>query len=820
MPLSETILVIGVLLTVAMVAAALCRNLPIPFTVFLVLIGMGLHTLGDALAPLAPIGTLQLTPDLVFFVFLPALIFESALNLDARQLVRDLAPILALAIPALLVSAALVGLGTWSLLGVELTVALLFGALISATDPVAVVALFKELGAPVRLTTLVEGESLFNDATAIVLFHILLALALAGGGLGWTEVGAGAGEFGRVFFGGALLGVLLGFGISELMRRLRASPLSILVMSLVMAYVSFVVAEHYLHVSGVMATLSAALALGVYAVTRIPQAALRMIRETWEVLALVCNSLLFLMIGLSVDLAALAGRLPEIGLVALLVLAGRAVAVYPLVPAATRLFRLPAVRAGERHIMWWGGLKGGLAIAIVLSLPQTLPARQLLIELTLGVVLFTLLVNAPTIRPLIRLFGIDRLTAEERAELARGMHAAGDDARAVLEALRGADILAADTHADIAAHVDATFSTDSVEAGADRAVQRAFLEAVRMEVEELERLFQIGLLDEYTYLDLRSTLRRDRQRWSGAETQATAGEPEGANPFVRVETAILRRLREQNWASALLAHYQRLRLSQRLQRYIAGILICQAVLRGLESQAHVPAQQRQAVAEVYRRRLDKRLARVAAIRREFPGFYARFERRFFQRAALTSARRRIEADHHHGALPAKAFVRIERRIEHALADLPELPAAVPRLGPHELIRRVPMFSTLSAALVEKLAARAQPVSFLPGDVVIGEAERGSSLYIIMHGTVAVTRAGAGGGAARLATLTTGDFFGETALLGDEVRTATVLADEPVSLLRLTRRDVLAIAAEDAEFDAHLHRVAAERRARPLVDRAG
>ena len=157
-------------------------------------------------------------------------------------------------------------------MGLDLVLALLFGALIAATDPVAVVALFKELGAPARLTTLVEGESLFNDATAIAIFHILLGIALAGsftsGDLGHAVV-----EFFGVFFGGVLVGAVIGFGIAELMRRIHGSELALVVMSLVMAYTSFVIAEHLLHVSGVMATVSAAVTMGIYAITRIPQGA-------------------------------------------------------------------------------------------------------------------------------------------------------------------------------------------------------------------------------------------------------------------------------------------------------------------------------------------------------------------------------------------------------------------------------------------------------------------------------------------------------------------------------------------------------------------
>ena len=806
MPLSETILLLCALLAVAMVAASLCRDLPVPFTVLLVVVGMGLRWLAEQSPALEFAAEMRLTPDLVFFVFLPALIFESALNLDARQLARDLAPVLMLAIPAMLLSTAVVGFGVHWLFGIETAAALLFGALISATDPVAVIALFKELGAPVRLTTLVEGESLFNDATAIVLFHILLGLAIAGGALGVNEMGAAAGEFLRVFVGGALFGAACGFGIAELMRRLGGSSISLLIMSLVMAYASFTLAEHWLHVSGVMAALSAALAMSAYGVTRIPQTALTSIHETWEVVALVCNSLLFLMIGVSVDLPALVQRLPEIVGVAILVTLARALAVYPLVPATTRLFGLPRVSLGERHIMCWGGLKGGLAIAIALSLPEELAVRQTLIELTLGVVLFTLLVNAPTIRPLIRRLGVDRLTESERAELGRGLKLARSTARTMLDRLRVAAVVTGEAAEDIARQVDESFSREASEAVDERALARARLQALRFEMDALDQVFDIGLIDEYIYLDLRSTLRQDRIRHASGET-AQRGRLSG---FVRLEATALRWLRERNWAAGLLARYQRLRLSQRLQRDIAGILTAQAVLDGLSDEHDIDARLRERVAGQYRERIERRQARVAAIRREFPQFYAAFERRFVLRAALTSARRDIEGDFHHGALPAKAYGRIAAAIDNTLHELPGLPLSVSTLSLHDLIRRVPLFNGLPLATIRMLTERARPVDFLPDDIIIGQDEKGSALYVIVHGTVFVSRKDPDGTEQRLATLANGDYFGETALLGDEVRTATVRAAEPVALLRLTREDVLAVAAEDPAFDHHLRATAAAR----------
>jgi len=149
--------------------------------------------------------------------------------------------------------------------------------------------------------------------------------------------------------------------------------------------------------------------MGALGVSRIPQAAIHHVNETWDMIALVCNSMLFLLVGLSVNTSSLVNRIDVILIAVGLVLLARACAVYSMVPATTRLFRLPRVTLGEQLIMSWGGLKGGLVIAIALSIPEHIPGRDLLLDMTLGVVIFSLLVNAPTIRPMIRRLGIERM---------------------------------------------------------------------------------------------------------------------------------------------------------------------------------------------------------------------------------------------------------------------------------------------------------------------------------------------------------------------------------------------------------------------------
>jgi len=809
MPLSEVVLITMGLLTIAMVTAGLGRKLPIPFTVLLVIIGMVLASIGEHWEPLEALHEFRLTPDLVFFVFLPALIFESGLNLNARQLVKDLAPILTLAVPALLISTALVGLGSWWLLDISLGLALLFGALISATDPVAVVALFKELGAPLRLNILVEGESLLNDATAIVVFGIILSILVQGGGLTWGVAGFALLNFFKVFIGGALVGVLFGLAISELLYRLHSSVSAVLAMSIVMAYASFIVAEHELHVSGVMAAASSAVTLGVFGLTRVPHGAAAALHETWELVALLANSLLFLLVGLSVHINELLSGLVAILVAVALVTAARAATVYTLVPATTRLFSLPRVSLGERHIMWWGGLKGGLAIAIVLSIPEGMAGRELLLSLTLGVVLFTLLVNASTIRPLMRVLGLNRFTDDERSELTQGMRHARETAGGLLDRFRDTGLISTVARHRIGGEVETTLQADEGAARPGQRQRQLYLAAMQAELDELNHLYNTGVISQYTLLDIRNTLQRDREAHSAEGGESERQADEQMSPFLRLEMQLLRRLREHNWAAGLLGRYQNVRLSQRLQRDIAGVLMAEAVLRMLRGYNYADDEAVAEMIALYEGRLERRKQRIEMMREEFPAFYERFEDRLCKRAALTGALRSAEHEYHQGEMGAKPYTFIERLLHQGIEDIPPLSEAPPKMQPAELIAMVPLLKGLSEAALDALAAHAHPVNFLPGDIIIGEGDKGDALYIITHGKVAVFRQ-IDNEAQKLGELGAGDFFGEMALLGDQVRTATVKAKSPTTLLRLARNDVIKLARHQPEVNQRLREASSAR----------
>ncbi len=800
--LPHSILLIAGLLVLALTARSLCRSVPIPYTVFLVLIGLLLGW--QARSPgsgLESLQGLQLTPELVLFVFLPALLFESAINLNVRRLIQDLAPVMILAIPALFLSTAMIGIGLWLLIGVPLPQALLFGALISATDPVAVIALFKELGVSERVTTLVEGESLFNDAVAIVLFHILLVFVVSGE-LSWIDVGTSSIEFVRVFFLGLLVGGVSGLLIGEVFCRLRAGMDAMLLVSLILAYVSFIVADHVFHVSGVMAVVGAALALSFSLLTHAPRVTSRSISEVWELIALAGNSLLFLLVGLSVDVTQLADYLPMIGIAVVLVLLGRALSVYTLLPLTVRMFSLPRIERNEKHVIWWGGLKGGLALAIALSIPQGTPGRSTIIHVTVGVVLFFLLFNGTTIQPLIRLLKLDRFTTEEQTERRRVLQAAGTRAHGILQRMQANGVFGSSAGKLIWRAVAPLFESDSGTCVADDARRELHLRLAQREIEEFQSLHDIGLINTYTYLDLYSGAQGFRESWAASVATGASRPNAGDSLFVRLEKSVLQRMRQLDLLAPLLERYQDFRLANRVSRHIAVILSCGVALEELRQEMEVESGS-EANLQHYQARLQRHAARLQELAHDFPDYYARFTNSLGRRIILRSVQQLLEEERHHGGIGSKVYSHVSRQFQAAQQQLESAVHGLHHLQPSELIGTVPLLMGLARPVLEGIARQSRVMRFLTGDVIIGYGEQGDALYIIRSGQVGVYKGTEGGEIQRIALLEAGDFFGEAALLGAQVRTATVRAEIPCTVLRLRRQDVLRCAEQEPALASRL-----------------
>ncbi len=393
------ILAFVALLAILSVVGLLTRRSAVPYSVALVLVGL-------LVSAVAPDVHVQITPELVLAALLPGLVFEAAFRIDVRHLLGTLRGVALLAAPGVVITAALVAGVLNVTTGMPLGLGFVVGAMISATDPAAVIDAAKRLRAPARLETLFEAESLFNDGTAIVVFLIALE-----GVLGQVSIAQGVAQFAVVVAGSLLIGLVAGLGISIALSRSEEHLVEI-TLSVFLAYGTYVAAD-FLHLSGIIATVTAGIVLG--SVGRrygLSKRARETIDDVWEFLAFLLTGLVFLLIGLAMTIDRLLAAAVPIAWAVAAITVGRAIVVYGLLGGAFLVSerfgfgaRLPV---GWLHVIFWGGLRGAVAVALALSLPADFPQRELLQGLTFGVVLFTLVVQGTTAPRVLRLAGVSR----------------------------------------------------------------------------------------------------------------------------------------------------------------------------------------------------------------------------------------------------------------------------------------------------------------------------------------------------------------------------------------------------------------------------
>jgi len=399
-----------VLLMVASGVGLAVRWVKVPYSIALVIVGLILGA-SHLLPPVA------MTPELILLVFLPALLFEAAWNIDVKELIHDWRAIFLLAVPGVVIAMAL---GAWvmHLCGaLSWPMAFLFGAMTAATDPISVLALFRKMAVDHRLSLILEAESLFNDGTAVVLFKLVLALAIAGGASLGANVNADAFSLSAVsiqfilsVLGGAGIGLAVGF-CSSYVTRFFDDHLLETTLTAIAAYGSYLLADQF-NVSAVIAVLMAGIVVGNYGSRQNMSAQTRLAVDAfWEYAAFIVNSLVFLMIGLQIDLPLLlkyGGKIAA-GILAILVARVFIVYIFGLLLGA----KGKPVPMAWKHMLFWGALRGSLSMALALSLPLSFANREEIIVITFGVVLFTLLVPGLTIEPLAKLLKLSHGPADD-----------------------------------------------------------------------------------------------------------------------------------------------------------------------------------------------------------------------------------------------------------------------------------------------------------------------------------------------------------------------------------------------------------------------
>jgi CPA1 family monovalent cation:H+ antiporter len=514
----ETLFTIRIFITLLLVASGVAmatKWVRVPYTLALIIVGL-------VISPMHFLPVVHISPELILLIFLPALLFEAAWNLKLDHLRQNWLPIITLAVIGVAASVGVVGTVMHFGIGLAWPSAMLFGAMISATDPVSVLAIFKKLGAPKRLTTIVESESLFNDGTAVVVFRIILGIVIGttAGSTGDMALHS-LREFSLVVFGGLAIGATIGI-IASVLTSYFDDHLLEITLTTIVAYGSFLLAES-LHVSPVIAVLVAGLIIGNYGRQRGMSPTTQVaVNSFWEYAAFVVNSLVFLLIGLEVQLPMLVENTKAIAWAVMAMLLGRVASVYGLMPLVNRFSE--RISWKWQHILFWGGLRGSLSIALVLSLPTDLPGRPELVVMVFGAVIFSLLVQGLTISPLLKLLRLIRRDPSLiKYELLQGQFLAEAAAITELDDLRSRGIVAEDVYR--ALHADLTQSQHELrqqlgelDAGnhvIEQQRRRLQQRLINEKKARLASLLREGLLSEEVYQELNVKLDENLARLQG-----------------------------------------------------------------------------------------------------------------------------------------------------------------------------------------------------------------------------------------------------------------------------------------------------------------
>lgn len=814
MDLQSFVLIIAALLVVVSLAEPFAQRVHLPSSVILAAIGIIIgaasaltaRSADPAMAEFASlIDELPISSAVFLYVFLPPLLFHGALNVDARDMMRDGTTIFVLAVIAVVVTTLAVGFVLASFAGVPLIACLLVGAIVATTDPSAVLAIFRELGAPQRLTRLVEGESLSNDAVAITLFVIFMQFLLTGHGSSFAEVAL---QLVVTPIGGALLGVGGGWFIVTLFGAGQDNRLVEVSLTLALPYLAFILAEHW-HLSGPIAVVAAGLVLSALGPARISPSSWRYVRDVWDQLAFWATSLVFVLAAILVPRLMVGFSWWDLLLCATLTLtalAARAAVLGGLLPILAALRLSPSMSRAYRIVILWGGLRGAVTLALALAVTESAGVpeeiKRFVAVLATGFVLFTLIVQGTTLNPLMRLLGLNRLGAVDQALRTQALAVAHADARQAIESTARSYALAP----DVAAAVAHDYAAER-EVAADGA-----------EVGEVERL-RIGLAA-LTQREQELVLEHLENRTLSADLVAhlltgtrrllDAARHEGLDGYRREAAQALAfgwRIR-----FGMILH-SRLGLSIVIERQLATrfemLLVHRIVIHSLFAfcEGQVRGLLGSTAADTAKGSLEERreaaVRALDALRLQYPDYADALERRFLRLAALRRERDGYDRLHAEGLIGSEVHrTLLQELISRAAADMrPKLDL---KLSTGVLIRRVPLFQEFSDAEFDEVSRLMRPGFAIPGQRLITRGERGDAAWFIASGAVEVET---GRGNVRLGR---GDFFGELALLTGLPRQADVISIGYSDLLVLYATDFHTFLARHPNVGAHIARVAAER----------
>ncbi len=723
------------------------------------------------------------------FVFLPLLVFEAAFKSNVRRILEDAAPILMLAVVATVVTAAVVGLALWPLAGLPLVVCLLLGAVISTTDPAAVIAVFRDVGAPARLTRLVEGESLLNDAAAIVLYAVLLGIIASGR---TPLLGSSAAEFIRSFLGGALLGVLAGRAFVQIVPWTRDDRLAEGTLTVALAYLAFIAAERLFHVSGVVAVLAAGMTVGAFGRTRIAPDNWAFLADLWEQIAFWAHSLVFLLASIVVPRLLFDVRLRDLVLLAALIAAAfgaRLVVLFLFVPVLSLARLTQPISTAYKLAIAWGGLRGALTLVLALSVTEDrgLPdeVRRFIAVLATGLVLFTLLVNGMTLRAVIHLLGLDRLSPVDQLLRDRVLELSyADTSEMIAKTAQDHDLHPAAVESALAPYKAWTKAAGARDTAEETALtERERLTVALVALGNQERMLVLEMLARRAASPaaVQALMRNAERLVEGARSGGRLGYKRVAKdalafPFsFRAAYFVYRRFGVRRFLAD--------RLGDRFETLLVTRLLVQDLAGGAPKRSRLIFGERIAsiIDGMLQARLDRTKSALDALRRQYVDYAAALEARFLRQSALRREMGRYRALFEGGLIPAEVYRDLVGSVEDA-----QVSHAPPRfdigLDTHVLIARLQLFASLDPQHLESMQKLLRPRFTVPNELVVRKGERGDAVFFIASGAAEVVLPG------RRIPLGSGDVFGEMALLTGEPRQADVRALTYCRLLVLRKAD--------------------------------
>ena len=826
MTLPIVITAVAVLLVIIALIQPLAGRLSLPPSVLLaavgVLIGAGatylLFTpLTDTFNEVArAFVDLPVSSETFLYVFLPALLFQTALSLDVRRMAEDAAPVLLLAVVAVLLATIFIGYSVAWASGQPLVVCLLLGAIVATTDPVAVVGIFRELGAPARLTRLVEGESLLNDAAAITLFVLLLDLLISGRATSFPEAVM---AFSVKGIGGAVVGYLAGRVTASLFRVVRDFPAAIVTVSVALPYLVFIGCEE-LHLSGVVGVVGAGIAVNLNGPTRVPPDAWRYLREIWEQLEFWAASLIFVLAALLVPRLLGDVELWEVLPLVVLIAAAftsRALTLFGLLPLLTLVKLSAEVDNKFKVVILWGGLRGAVTLALALAVtenPLVPPEVQRFIATTAaGFTLFTLLVSGTTLRPLIGVLKLDQLSPFDRAQRDSGLALALRNVRDSVKRTAESTEMPAPLADDVIGRYDTRIAEVLERVGADddvldrdritfALVSLADRERALLQQHFRRRTVSVRIIEQ---LLAETGQLRERARAGGrVEYNRASRRMIGYSIGFRIALRLHRYLRIDSFlVEALADRFERLLV----QRIVLGELVPFVGDRIGPVFGHRVAE---IVEDILTQRREATRRALDALELQYPDYSLELERRFLTRTGLRREELEYETLFADRLINAEVLNDLQRDISHARAATETRPRLDLRLNTQELVSHFPLFHNLNDKQIAQVTRLLRPRFAVPGERLIRRGERGDAVYFVSSGAVEVSTAT---GPIRLGR---GDFIGELAILTGARRNADVTAIAYCQLLVLEADEFKALIARNPDIAAEVDRVAAIRLGRIMA----